>query len=173
MNWQTEINRHEQNSTCTDLATMNMVAAELEARHLAYLRSKDDVDALDSEFFLSALGEKCTPRYSRLSVPQIKTELFGDVQTITDSGKLRELGGLAFDFENVRTKGGIEATLHIRRASKGPDHRMIAIYRLVDGKVIHYNYSGTDNVDKKSRAWPLDQFFHAAFGTAVKAVGVP
>jgi hypothetical protein len=167
-NWQTEINRHEVNSTCTDLATMNTVANELEARHLAFLRSKDDVDALDSEFFLSALGDSCTSRYNSLSIPQIKTELFGDIQTISNSEKLRELGGFAFEYARVRTKGGIEITLHIRKASKGPHHRMVAIYRLADGKVIHFNYSGTDNVDTKARAWPLDQFFNAAFSAATK-----
>jgi hypothetical protein len=172
MNWQTEINRHEVNSTCTDLDTMNMVATELEGRHLAYLRSKEDADAMDKEFFLSALGDKCSSRYNSLSIPQIKTELFGDIQTISDSGQLRELGGLAFDYARVRTKGGIEITLHIRKASKGPNHRMVAIYRLADGKIIHFNYSGTDNVDTKARAWPLDQFFNAAFSAATK-IAIP
>jgi hypothetical protein len=167
-NWQTEINRHEINSTCTDLDTMNMIAAELEGRHLAYLRSRDDADALDAEFFHAALGEKCFSRYSSLSIPEIKTELFGDIQTINDSGKLRELGGMAFDYARVKTKGGIEITLHIRKASKGPKHRMVAIYRLVDGKIVHFNYSGIDNVDTKARAWPLDQFFNAAFSAATK-----
>ena len=31
-NWQTEINRHEVNSTCTDLQTLSLTAAELEAQ---------------------------------------------------------------------------------------------------------------------------------------------
>ena len=172
MNWQTEINRHQVNSTCTDLGTLNETAAELEDRHLAYLRSQDDTDAMTADFFLTVLGEKCATRYSKLSIPQIKTELFGDIQTIADSGKLRELGGLAFDYGNVRTRGGIELTLHIRKASKGPKHRMVAIYRLADGKIIHFNYSGTDNVDTKSRAWPLDQFFNAAF-SAVTKIAIP
>ncbi len=170
MNWQVEINRREVNSTCTDLETLKTVVVELEARHLAYLRSQDDTDALTSDFFLAALGDKCSTRFSKLSVPQIKTELCGDIQTIAEADKLRELGGLAFDFGDVRTRGGIELTLHIRKATKGPDHRMVAIYRLADGKVIHFNYSGTDNVDRKSRAWPLDQFFDAAFSAASKIV---
>ncbi len=169
-NWQVEINRREVNSTCTNLETLKTVAADLEARHLAFLRSQDDADALTSDLLLIALGDKCSSRYVRLSIPQIKTELFGDIQTIAESDKLRELGGLAFDFGDVRTRGGIELTLHIRKATKGPDHRMVAIYRLADGKVIHFNYSGTDNVDRKSRAWPLDQFFDAAFGAASKIV---
>jgi hypothetical protein len=169
-NWQTEINRGEINSTCTDLDTIHIIADELEGRHLVYLRSRDDADALDAEFFQAAFGEKCSPRYRSLSVPEIKHELFGDIQTIADSGKLRELGGLAFEYANVRTKGGIEITLHIRKRTKGPKVRMVAIYRKSDGKVIHYNYSGTDNVDTKSRAWPLDQFFNAAFSAATKVV---
>jgi len=172
-NWQTEINHRAVNSTCTDLATLSLVAAELEARHLTYLRSKNDVDALSSEFFLATLGDSCASRFVRLSIPQIKTELFGDIQTISESDKLRELGGLAFDFGDVTTIGGIELTLHIRKRTKGPEHRMVAIYRLADGKVIHFNYSGTDNVDTKSRAWPLDQFFSAAFGAGMKSIGIP
>jgi hypothetical protein len=158
------------NSTCTDLVTLAEVANELEVRHLRYLRSMNDAEAIGSEFFLHSLGEECKSRISRLDTKQIKNELFGDINIIPEPEKLRELGGYSFTYEKTNTRGGVEFTLHLNKASKGPERRMVAIYRLVDGKVIHFNYSGTDNVDTKSRSWPLDQFFGVAIGAAGKVV---
>jgi len=166
-NWLVEIKRQEVNSTCIDLATLNSAALDLEDQHLVYLRTHDEANAIVAGNLIAALGEECQTGFSNLSVPEIKTELFGDIQTISDSSGLRELGGLSFRYGDVATKGGIEVSFHMNKASKGPSRRMVAIYRLEDGKVIHFNYSGTNNVDKKTRTWPLDEIF----GIAVRAVG--
>jgi len=163
-----ESNRDETNSTCTDLITLNVVADALEAQHLAYIRTKDDELAIKSGNLEASLGPKCQTRFRKLSLPQIKTELFGDIQTISDSSKLRELGGLLFEYQDVATKSGIHLSLHLSHATKGPERRMVAIYRLEDGTVIHYNYSGTNNVDRKSRSWPIREFFGAMIGAGVQ-----
>jgi hypothetical protein len=165
-----EISNKETNSTCTDLSTLRATAHSLEENHLRFLRSKEYTDALDAEVFLHALGDGCHVLYTSLDISQIKTELFGDIQVIDDPRKLRELGGYAFIYEKEVTTGGLEFTLHLDKASRGPMRRMVAIYRLVDGKVIHFNYSGTDNVDTKSRSWPLDEFFGVVVGAAGKVV---
>ena len=154
-----ESNRKEKNSTCTDLGTLNKATVGLETQHLTYLQTQDDTDAVTADQVKAALGEECQTRFTRLSTPQIKTELFGDIQTISDSSKLRELGGIAFEFQNTVNHSGIEPTLHLRRRTEGPQRRLVAIYKLNDGKVIHFNYSGTDNVDTKSRFWPIQEFF--------------
>jgi len=149
---------------------LNIVANALEARHLAYLRTKDADIAISAEELESSLGEKCKVRFVKLSTPEIKTELFGDIQTIKDSDKLRELGGLAFEFQDVLTRSGIHFSLHLGHATKGPKRRMVAIYSLENDKVIHYNYSGTNNVDRKSRSWPVREFFGAMVGIGMKAI---
>ena len=165
-----DIGKDEVNSTCTDLTNLTNTAKELEKRHLTYLRSKDIKDALDAEVFLHALGDGCHTLYTRLDTSKIKSELFGDLQIVGDPERLIELGGYAFDYKKTIVKGGVEITLHLNKASRGPDRRMVAIYNLADGKVIHFNYSGQDNVDKKSRSWPLDEFFGVAVGAAGKVV---
>jgi len=158
------------NDTCTDLNTLTTTAHELEGRYLTYIRSMDDKDAINADFFLHSLGDDCQSRMARLDTSQIKNELFGDINVIPDPDKLRELGGYSFVYEKLKTRGGVEITLHMNKASKGPARRMVAIYRLADGKIIHFNYSGTDNIDTKSRGWPLDQFFGVAIGAAGKAI---
>ena len=170
MDWPVDISRQEVNSTCTDIRTLTTVAKELEARHLAYIRSKDAADAMEADVVLHSLGDECLPLFTSLDNGQIKTELFGDVSIISDPDKLQELGGYLFVFSDTRTEGGLEITLHLDKASTGPDRKMVAIYSLATGKVIHFNYSGTDNVDTKSRGWPLDEFFGVAVGAAGKLV---
>lgn len=165
-----ESSRTAKNSDCTTLENLNAIASAWEQQHLKYIRTKDDSDAIPVESLIGSLGEECKTRWNRLGVPEIKTELFGDIQTIADSSKLRELGGVSFTMSDVSTMSGIEASLHLRTQKNGPDHRLVAIYRLEDDKVIHYNYSGTDDVDGKSRRWPIEEFFGALFGTAVKFV---
>ena len=118
----------------------------------------------------ASLGEACRNGITRLSTPQIKNELFGDIQTISDSSKLRELGGLAFEFRGTVMHSGVEITLHLQRRTEGPKRRMVAIYRLSDGKVIHFNYSGTDNVDRYTRFWPIREFFGLAIKGGTKAL---
>jgi hypothetical protein len=46
---------------------------------------------------------------------------------------------------------------------------MVAIYRLSDGKILHFNYSGTDNVDTYTRFWPIREFFGIALKGGTKA----
>lgn len=164
-----ESERIATNVDCTSLTHLNSVAAAWEGQHLKYIRSQDDTTAIDVQLLVSSLGEKCRARFKTLSIPDIKNELFGDIQTIADSSKLRELGGVSFDYEDVSTRSGIEVSLHLRQHSRGPSHRLVAIYRLADNKVIHYNYSGTNNVDSKRRRWPIDEFFRALVGTGMKA----
>lgn len=170
MDWPVDISRHEINSTCTDIHSLTAAAKELEERHLAYLRSTNPKDAMSEDVVLNSLGEKCLPLFTRLDIGQIKTELFGDVSIIGDPDKLQQLGGYLFVFSDTRTEGGLEITLHLDKASSGPNRRMVAVYVLATGKVIHFNYSGTDNVDEKSRGWPLDEFFGVAVGAAGKMV---
>lgn len=165
-----ESTRTEKNSDCTSLTHLNSVAGAWELQHLKYIRTKDDAEAIPVESLVISLGPGCKDRWRNLAIPDIKTELFGDIQTIADSSKLRELGGVSFTMSDVSTMSGIEASLHLRTQKNGPDHRLVAIYRLEDDKVIHYNYSGTDDVDGKSRRWPIEEFFGALFGTAVKFV---
>lgn len=165
-----EIDRNEINSTCTSLNNVRDTAHELERRHLMFLNSHDIKDAIDINIFVHALGDGCHTRYQSLDTGQIKMELFGDINVIDNPGKLRELGGYSFTYGDVITIGGLELTLHLDKWSKGPNRKMVAIYSLADGKVIHFNYSGTDNIDTKSRGWPLDEFFGVVVGAAGKAV---
>ena len=97
--WPIESSRKDENATCIDLPTLQIVGDHLEQVHLTYLRNEGA--ALEMEHLLSALGEKCRIRFSRLSLPQIKTELYGDIQTIEHSSKLRESGGVEFLYKNV------------------------------------------------------------------------
>jgi hypothetical protein len=170
MNWPIESRRVEINSTCIDLAELSIVAEGWEERHLNYIQTKDEAVAIDIGDFVASFGELCQARFNKLDVPKIKTELFGDIQTIADSNKLRELGGVAFAYQDVSKRTGIELSLHIQDHSKGPHRRLVAIYRLGDSRVIHYNYAGTDNVDKKLRRWPIDEFFGMAVRAAGKAI---
>ena len=166
MDWRVESSLHKRNSTCTDLQQLNSVSSSLEERHVKFIQTRDTSDAILIDELLASLGSECKERFTKLSTPQIKTELFGDVQTIKDSDKLRELGGVSFDYENVSTETGIELTLHLRGRSTGFRRRMVAVYRLEDKRVIHFNSSGTNNVDSETRRWPLDQFFGVLVGVA-------
>lgn len=167
-----ESSRQETNSTCIDLQVLNQAANELEAKHLNYLRTKDEQQAIKATELMVSLGKQCEVRFVKLSIPQIKTELFGDIQTIADSSKLRELGGLLFEYQNVSTRSGIELSLHLNQFTKGPKRRLVAIYRLENDLVIHYNYSGTNNVDRKSRTWPVQEFFGVIIKTGIQ-IAIP
>ncbi len=165
-----ESSRTKVNANCTDLETLGFVADVLEQQHLDYIRTQNDEQAIRASDFLASLGSECQVRFVNLSVPEIKTELFGDIQTIADSGSLGGLGGLAFNYQDVLVRSGIELSLHVNQASQGPRRRLVAIYHLETGRVVHFNYSGTDNVDKKTRRWSLDKFFQTALDIGVKIV---
>jgi hypothetical protein len=166
-----ESDRTEINNSCTDLETLNRLALTLEAQHLSYIQTQDESNAIEVSSVRDALGEACENGIRNLSTPQIKTELFGDVQTINDSSKLRELGGLSFEFRSTIMHSGIEISLHLDRYTKGPKRLLVAIYKLSDGKVIHFNYSGIDDVDRYTRFWPIREFFGLVLKGGTKAVG--
>lgn len=170
MNFPVETSRKDTNSGCIDLQTLLEVSARLENQHLSFLRSHDPASALTRDSFSEFLGKNCQDRVVSLSTSQIKNELFGDLQSIKDSSKLQLLGGVLFEYRNVYEMGAIEPSLHVQRTQHGPRFRLVAIYRLEDGKVIHYNFAGTTDAARKSRSWPLDDFFGAAVGLAGKAV---
>jgi hypothetical protein len=159
-----ESNRQETNSECIDLDALNATAEALDQQHLLFIHSKDESDALRGQKVLEAFGPECEERFVRLSIPQIKTELFGDTQNIENSKRLRELAGAVLDYRNVFTLSAFEVSLHLNQASQGPDWRVVVIYRLEDDVVIHFLPAGTNNVDRKSRTWPIDEFFRAAMG---------
>lgn len=169
MNFPVETSRKETNSGCISLETLLEVSSRLENQHLSFLRSHDPAEALTRDSFSEFLGKNCQDRVVSLSTAQIKTELFGDLQNIRDSAKLQLLGGVLFEYRNVYEMGALEPTFHVQRAQHGPRLRLVAVYRLEDGKVIHFNYAGTTDAARKSRSWPLDQFFGAVVGLAGKA----
>ncbi len=166
--WEIESSRIERNSGCTNLESLAAFAEALENQHLLYIRTKSNTDALVAADIFGHLSQECQGRMRKLSIPEIKTELFGDVQILSDATKLTGLGGIAFDYTDVRTKSGIEPTLHLNSHQKGPRRRLVAIYRLEDDRVIHFNYSGIDNVDKKKRIWPIREFLVLTLGLGME-----
>lgn len=171
-NFPVESSHKEVNSDCISLDRLNTTLSAWEKQHLEFIRTKNQTDAIPVENLKSSLGENCQERWEQLSVPGIKTSLFGDLQSIPNADKLRELGGVVFSFRNVSSLSGIESTLHLRTHSSGPRKELVVIYRLEDKRVLHFNYSGTDNLNEKNRRWPIDEFLGILFGTASKAIPV-
>jgi hypothetical protein len=169
-NWPIESKRVQVNSTCIEIIQLTIIADAWEAKHLHYIQTRDDSEAIHVEELISSLGKACKAKIDRLNVSEVKQELFGDIQTISDSSKLRELGGIAFRYSNVSTKSGIEPSLHLRGQSQGPNRRLVAVFKLADGRVLHYNYSGSDNVDQKTRRWPVQEFFGLVAGAGMRMI---
>jgi len=167
-----ESSRSATNSDCTTLEHLNAVASAWEQQHLKFIRSRDRNEAIPVESLIKSLGEGCQERWENLGIPRIKNELFGDLQTVNDSAKLRELGGVLFRFGDVSTMSGIEYSLHLRTHKSGPDRLVVAIFSLEDNRVIHYNYSGTNNVNGKSRRWPIDEFLGTVFGIGTRLIPI-
>jgi hypothetical protein len=155
------------NNDCIDLETFNQITDALKIQHLEYIQTKEDGDAINIEEFINAFGETCKERFNSLKTSEIKTELFGDIQTIFNSMKLREYGGVSFDHRATQTLSSLELSLHLRHSTTGSDRVITVIYELADGKIVHYNDSGTDKINRKVRRWP----FRELFGLAVKAAG--
>ncbi len=172
MDWRVESSLHSRNSTCTNLEQLNVVSSLLEEKHLNFIRSRDEKDAIKVEDILSSLGPKCKERFTKLTVPEIKTVLFGGVTIIERASDLARLGGISFEYENVSTETGIELSLHLRSHQTGPRRRLVAVYKLENERVIHFNSSGTNNVDNETRRWPIDQFFGILLGTGI-ALAIP
>lgn len=148
------------NSECIDLQDLNALALRLEEQHLRFIRTKDENEALNADDSIFQLGKDCWDSVSRLDVRDIKQELFGDLQVIPNPERLRNLGGMEFRFQDVSTRTGIEPSLHVRKHQMGPEKRMVLVYKLEDQKVIHFNYSGNDDVDTRTRRWPIREVFN-------------
>ena len=170
MEWEIEFNRDQVNTKCISIETLHEAAQSLETQYLTYMKTLNPTDSINIDNFKTALGDKCTPLLIKLSTPQIKTELYGDIEIIKDADILQYLGGFSFDFVDISTIGGMEPTFHIKQKSKGPKHRLVAIYSLQTGAVVHFNYSGTNDVDLKSRVWVLDEVIKQIIDTGSKVV---
>jgi hypothetical protein len=165
-----EVSRKEVNTNCIDLKDFTNVSVAMEAQHLKFLRSGDLQDAISKEDFEKAVGDKCHARLADLTTAQVKTEMFGDLQVIPNAERLLLLGGVSFFFEDTSTSGGLEPTMHIRTMRHGPKERMVIIYRLEDGKVIHFVHSGTSDDTETKRVWALKEVFGTALSTAGRAL---
>jgi len=148
------------NSGCVSLKDLNSLATRLEEQHLRFVRTKDEEEALKADTSVFQLGKGCWDSVSQLSVGEIKQELFGDLQVVPNPDRLRDLGGMEFRFQDVSTQTGIEPSLHIRKRKRGPERRMVLVYKLENQKVIHFNYSGTNDVDAHTRRWPIREVFN-------------
>jgi len=159
MRWMFESGHDTLNSDCIEMSQLRAVAGYLNNRHIGFLNSKNERSALDVAEFKASIGSKCDPVLVGLTTGQIQTELFGTSQNIPNPEKLRELGGLLFEYQDITTDSGLRTTLHLEQEWKGPERRLVAIYRLVDGKIIHFQASGKDNVDRRKIQWPVTEFF--------------
>lgn len=169
--WMFESGHDTLNSDCIEMSHLRAVAGYLERRHLGFLNSKNEQDALDVHEFKTVLGAACEPVIVSLTTNQLQTELFGTAQNIPHPEKLRELGGLLFEYEDVTTDSGLRLTFHLEQEYKGPKRRLVAIYRLMDGKIIHYQYAGKDNVDQRKISWPVVEFFGFMMKEGAESVG--
>lgn len=171
-NFQIETNHKRKAADCIEGAALHSLAVGWEQRYLEFVKKGDQDLAIDFEEFKNSFGPECQTRLQALSASQIKNELFGDLQTINNPERLQQLGGISLSFSDMTTIGGIETSLHFRSHETGPNLKLVGIYSLKDDKLIFYNYSGTLNVDERNRRWPIEEFFGAIFGTAVKAIPV-
>lgn len=164
-----ETDRDEVNSGCLATEALIESAENLEKRHLSYLQSQNQHVAVTKTEFIKSLGTVCSSGIVKLTTAEIKIELDGS-QYAENSENLRELGGLLFEYENVATDTEIELSGHFNGIKRGHKLRLVAIYRLTDEKVLHYNFSGQPKVDKKHRTWPIDQFLWTTIRIAIKAM---
>lgn len=161
-----ETDRDELHTDCTDLTTLNDSAELLKLRHLDFVRSGKEEDAIKIQKVRDVL-RNCNQYVEDLTVPQIKQELYGDVQIVNESEDLRLYGGIAFDYKDVVTLTEVGPLLHVKQRFIGPERRIVAIYRLDDGIVVHYNVSGPNDLGRIRTRWPIDEFF----GFAIRTIG--
>lgn len=157
MHWMFESDRDEINAGCIEKPQLQAIAGFLEQRHLDFIRKKEK--AMSIKDFKDSLGTACQPLFTSLTTTEIQTELFGTSAVIPNPEKLRELGGLLFAYLDITTDAGIRPTLHLEKRYTGPNRRLVAIYQLTDGNVIHLQWSGKDDIARKTLYWPVVEFF--------------
>jgi hypothetical protein len=165
-----ETSHNETNTDCISFSAFQKVGQELENQHINFLSSRDPSQALNRAQVVLSLGKDCQERVKGLTTEEVKFQLFGSLQTIPNAEQLQYLGGVLFEFEDTTTDSGLRPTLHLEQVSSGPLRGLVAIYRLDNGQVLHLNYFGTDNVDKRSLEWPLLEFFGFVAEAGSKAI---
>ncbi len=150
-----QTSRKEVNSKCLSLDKFAEAANTLQILHIQQRKNKE---TFTKEQFLVLLGEECSKRLIQLTTGEIKTELYGDLQSVKDPEILQSLGGMALYYEDVVVHSGIRATLHLERNHSGPKRRLVIIYNLDTNEIVHFNFTGTDNVDEKDLDFPLAEF---------------
>lgn len=168
MRWMFKADHDTLNADCIEKPQLAAIAGFLEQRHLDYLRK--ETEAVNVKEFKESLGTTCEPLLVGLTTTQIQTELFGTSAVIPNPEKLRELGGLLFIYQDILTDAGLLPTFHLEREYTGPDRRLVAIYQLTDGQIIHLQYSGKDNVSRRSLHWPVVEFFGLVIKQGADAV---
>lgn len=161
----------ETNTDCISFGTFREAALYLEAAHVKFLASHDPSAQLTRLDVETALGAPCQERVKGLTTDEVKFQLFGGLQTIPNAERLQHLGGIFFAFEDTTKDSGLRPTLHLEQVQQGPLRGVVAIYDLETGRVIHYNYTGTDNVDRRTLDWPLVEFFGFVAEGAAGSVG--
>lgn len=154
--WMFKADHDTINSDCIEKPQLQAIAGFLEQRHLEFIRKQEE--ALNIKDFRESLGSACQPLLTNLTTTEIQTELFGTSAVIPNPEKLRELGGILFAYLDVTTDAGIRPTLHLEKEYFGPNRRLVAIYQLTDGKVIHLQYAGKDDVARRTLHWPVAEF---------------
>lgn len=149
---------HETNTDCIGFQAFQAVARRLESQHVHFLGSKNVSDSLTRGWVVSSLGDTCTDRIKGLTTDEVRFQLFGGLQTIPNPERLQYLGGILFEYEQTLVFSGLRPTFHLEQNSSGPLRGLVAIYNLETGQVLHFVYSGTDNVDKRELTWPLLEF---------------
>lgn len=162
-----QTSRKEINSKCLTREELSKTAEILETLHLNH---RKDQSVFLKDQFLVTLGEECSKRLIQLTTGEIKTELYGDLQSIKDPESLKSLGGMVLYYEDVVVHSGIRATLHLERNHSGPKRRLVIIYNLDTNEIVHYNYTGTDNVDEKDLDFPITEFLSEIFKNLGKLV---
>lgn len=171
-----ETERTETNSDCISFEAFRMVGQALEAQHIRFLSNRNVLDlvpgasALTHAQVAEALGQTCQERIRGLTTDEVRFQLFGGLQNIPNPERLQYLGGILFEFEDTVTDSGLRPSLHLEQIRSGPVRAVVAIYSLEDGQVLHFNYFGTDNVDKRTLDWPLLEFFGFAAQAGAGAI---
>lgn len=159
----------EKNTDCITLSDFKSVSEALEAQHVRFLASEDSSQALTKDAVEAGLGHDCRKRVKSLTTDEVRLALFGNLNDIPNADRLQLLGGILFEFEDTTTDSGVRPTFHIEQIQRGPERALVVVYTLEDGKVLHLNYSGTDNVDKRTLNWIVAKFFGDVAKSTAKA----
>ena len=157
--------RKEINSKCLSLEEFSKAATTLDSLHLNHRKNQE---IFLKEQFLVVIGEGCSKRLVQLTPGEIKNELYGDLQQINDPEVLKSLGGMVLYYEDVVVHSGVRPTFHLESNHSGPKRKLVIVYKLDTNEVIHFGYTGTDNVDEKDLYWPMAEFFKELFSNLGK-----